>query len=395
MTSPLEPPALPFASNASVRSGSANSRTGSPLLRPQSTQSLSINYLPTKFSDAVLYNGIKNRRKSGVVHLGPKPGGGREAFRSGEARMPGEGDEDYDGVQGSFFGKEGGRTPARLRWNRFKWTLFLSNFLFSAYSLAGIIFVLITWFNIWKHADVVRVGNRNELILSTVAAGLGIITSITGWAGILLNNRSFLAVYTFLLWICFAILVTPGYMTYKKRNFNLDGKVNFQWGRDFGISEWLRIQNSLDCCGFFSPFVEAAISQVCFSRSVLPGCKGPYMDFERLVLERWYTVVFGLVPFQIAVIVVGLLCSNHITYRFGKGMMPKAYRLSMGSMAVIMDNYASQLAEQYGEEVATDVIARSRSNLQVDTLSADPYASNTQLNSSPFSTKHDSVRRMM
>jgi len=129
-------------------------------------------------------------------------------------------------------------------------------------------------------------------------------------------------------------------MTYKKRNFNLDGKVNFQWGRDFGISEWLRIQNSLDCCGFFSPFVEAAISQVCFSRSVLPGCKGPYMDFERLVLERWYTVVFGLVPFQIAVIVVGLLCSNHITYRFGKGMMPKAYRLSMGSMAVIMDNYA-------------------------------------------------------
>jgi hypothetical protein len=64
------------------------------------------------------------------------------------------------------------------------------------------------------------------------------------------------------------------------------------------------------------------------------------MDFERFVLKRWYTVVFGLVPFQIAVIVVGLLCSNHITYRFGKGMMPKAYRLSMNSMAVIMDNYA-------------------------------------------------------
>jgi hypothetical protein len=34
------------------------------------------------------------------------------------------------------------------------------------------------------------------------------------------------------------------------------------------------------------------------------------------------------------------LCSNHVTYRFGKGMMPKAYRLSMNSMAVIMDNYA-------------------------------------------------------
>jgi len=67
------------------------------------------------------------------------------------------------------------------------------------------------------------------------------------------------------------------------------------------------------------------------------------MTFERLVLERWYTIVFGLVPFQIGVIVAGLLCYNHITYRFGKGMMPKAYRLSMNSMAVIMDSYARYL----------------------------------------------------
>jgi len=119
------------------------------------------------------------------------------------------------------------------------------------------------------------------------------------------------------------------------------------------------------------------------------------MNFERLVLRRWYTVVFGLVPFQIAIILVGLLCSNHITYRFGKGMMPKAYRLSMNSMAVIMDNYASQLAEQYGEDVASDVLARSRSNLQIDALPAEPYASGAQANSSlnTFSTKQDSFRR--
>jgi hypothetical protein len=202
------------------------------------------------------------------------------------------------------------------------------------------IFLLCTWFDVWNHADIVRVGNRSELVVSTIASCFAIITSLFGWAGILLNNRSFLALYTFFLWICFALLIIPGYMTYKRRNFNLDGKVNFQWGNDFGITDWLRIQNQLECCGFFSPFVEAAVSQVCYSRSVLPGCKGPYMDFERFVLERWYTVVFGLVPFQIGVILVGLLCSNHITYRFGKGLMPKAYRLSMNSMAVIMDNYA-------------------------------------------------------
>ncbi|KAH9988189.1 hypothetical protein BJV77DRAFT_1070179 [Russula vinacea] len=359
--SKLVPPNLPFASNVSLP------QSDSPFLAAQSSLSLSVNYLPTKFSDAVLYNGLKNRGKA--FHLGPKRGGGREAFRSGEARMPGDGDEDYDGIQGSFFTKEGGRTKPRLRWNGFKWTLFLSNFLFSAYSLAGTIFVLCTWFDVWKHADVVRVGNRTELIMSTIAAGFGVITSLMGWAGILLNNRSFLAVYTFFLWLCFVLLVTPGYFTFKRRNFNLDGKVNFQWGHDFGLNEWLRIQNQLKCCGFFSPFVEAAISQ------------------------RWYTVVFGLVPFQIAVIVVGLLCSNHITYRFGKGMMPKAYRLSMNSMAVIMDNYASQLAEQYGEDVASEVLARSRSNVHLDVIPARPYASGTQVYSSPFDSKQDTPQR--
>ncbi|KAI0292079.1 hypothetical protein B0F90DRAFT_1812019 [Multifurca ochricompacta] len=350
MHSQLEPPNLPFTSNASIRSVSP--RTESPLLGDQpSSHSLSVNYLPNKFSDA-------NRGKG--FQLGPKRGGGREAFRN------------YDGIQVGLFGKEGGRTRPRLRWNRFKWTLFVSNLLFSGYSLAGIIFLLCTWFDVWTHADVVRVGNRTELILSTIAASFGIITSVIGWAGIILNNRSFLAVYTFLLWICFAFLVIPGYLTFKRRNFNLDGK-------------WLRIQNQLNCCGFFSPFVEAAVSQVCYSRSVLPGCKGPYLNFERFVLERWYTIVFGLVPFQIAVILVGLLCSNHITYRFGKGMMPKAYRLSMNSMAVIMETMP---AEQYGADVASEVLSRSRSNLHVDNLPTMPYTP------SPLSSKQGTFPRM-
>ena len=58
------------------------------------------------------------------------------------------------------------------------------------------------------------------------------------------------------------------------------------------------------------------------------------------MLKTWYTAVFALVPVHVMVMVAGLLCSNHVTYRFGKGMMPKAYRLSMASMAIIMENYA-------------------------------------------------------
>ncbi|THH20192.1 hypothetical protein EW146_g1131 [Bondarzewia mesenterica] len=383
----LEPPNAPFASSNSVRSHSP--RTDSPLLSVASSNSLSVNYLPSKFSDALLYNGLKRRNGKGSPLPMPKRGGGREAFRSGEARMPGDGDDDYDGVQSGWFGKDGGARP-RLHWNRFKWTLFVANILFSAYSLAGLIFLLLTWFDVWKHADVVRVGNRPELVLSTLAASFGIVTSLVGWAGILLNNRSFLAVYTFFLWICFAFLVIPGYLTYKKRNYNLDGKINAQWSQVLGLEGWLRIQNQLHCCGYFSPFVEAAISQTCYSRSVLPGCKGPYTNFEKTVLERWYTVVFSIVPFQIFVIVCGLLCSNHITYRFGKGMMPKAYRLDMNTMAIIMDQYANQLAEQYGADVASEVMARSRSNLHLDAMPTMPYASGIQ--PSPPGGRYDSLQ---
>jgi hypothetical protein len=54
-------------------------------------------------------------------------------------------------------------------------------------------------------------------------------------------------------------------------------------------------------------------------------------------LTRWFTIAFAIVPAHLLVMLAALLCSNHVTYRFGKGMMPEAYRLSM---AVIMDQYA-------------------------------------------------------
>ncbi|KAM5538363.1 hypothetical protein V8D89_007965 [Ganoderma adspersum] len=368
-SSGLDPPTLPYGS----RSGSYRSmspKNDTPLMGGGDTKgtSLSVNYLPSKFSANILAGGMKRRKGKGGSPIPiPKTGGGREAFRANESRMPGDGDDDYDGVS---FGQS---RKGRLRWNRFKWVLFIANLVFTIYSMTGLIATLLIHFNVWTHADVIRVGNRPELIISTIAAALAVLTSLIGWSGILLNNRAFLAVYSFLLWICFALLVTPGYITYKKRTFNLEGKVNAQWSRDLGLDGRLRVQNQLHCCGYFNPFVEATVSQTCYARSLLPGCKGPYIQFERLILERWYTAVFAVVPAQLAIMVAALLCSNHVTYRFGKGMMPKAYRLNMNSMAVIMDNYANQLAEQYGNDVASEVIARSRSNLQLDSMPNVPY----------------------
>ncbi|KAG6826093.1 hypothetical protein H0H92_001152 [Tricholoma furcatifolium] len=388
MASQLDPPSTPFAP-----SGSQTSLT-SPLARSGTSDStgvsLSVNYLPHKFSNTLLSPGPRKRKgKNGGPGSIPKRGGGVEAFRSGEARMPGENDEDYDGVSGNFFGGQPGQR--KLRWNKFKWCLFVTNTLLTIYSLVGLIMCLLTWFNIWRHSDIIRVANRGELIISTTAASLGLFTSVLGWAGILLNNRVFLAVYTFLLWIVFIFLLVPGYITYKRRTFNLEGKINAQWSRDLGADGRLRIQNQLGCCGYYSPFVEATVSQTCYARTVLPGCKGPYLTYERKILSTWYTTVFSLAPLHIAVIVSGLLCSNHVTYRFGKGMMPKAYRLSLNSMAVIMDNYANQLAEQYGSDVATEIIARSRSNLQLDSMPTMPYSSSQQQPASVSHSKYESL----
>ncbi|KAF9237037.1 hypothetical protein BU15DRAFT_49255 [Melanogaster broomeanus] len=384
--SPLEPPSAPFASGIDDRSSNNGSSPRSEHLP------LSLNYLPTKFSSGLLTPTPRRRKRKGDSQLQVR-GGGREAFKSGEARMPNEGDEDYDGVTGGWFGgRDGGQTRprSRMRWTKFKWVLFVANIILSFYALTGLIFCLMTWFDVFEHADIVRVGNRTELIFSTAAAASAVVVSVVGWAGILMNNRSFLAVYTFSLWIVFALLVVPGYLTYKQRTFNLEGKINAQWSRDLGAEGRLRIQNRLHCCGYFSPFVEATISQTCYARSVLPGCKAAYLDFEKSVLELWYTIVFSLVPLHIAIMVVGLLCSNHVTYRFGKGMMPKAYRLSMTSMAVIMDNYANQLAEQYGSEVVSDVLLHSPSNMQFDSSAYSSPPSKANSNSSTHTGRYDS-----
>ncbi|KIK69796.1 hypothetical protein GYMLUDRAFT_524373 [Collybiopsis luxurians FD-317 M1] len=356
----LQPPVAPFALSAPSRSGSRDSEENGA-----ANLSLTVNYVPSKFSGALLSPTGPRRRKptvTGVGATGIPRGGGTDAFRSGEARMPDNNDDDYDGVNiartGWFSKKERG-SNRKLRWNMFKTILFFTNTVFFLSTLTTLIFCILTWFDVFQDADVIRVGNRTELIFSTLAAVFGLFTSLIGFAGILLNNRGFLAVYTFFLWITFAFLVIPGYISYKKREFNLEGKLNAQWSRNLGTSGRLRIQNKLTCCGWSSPYVEATISQTCYSRSVLPGCKLGYLNWQRRILKRWYIIAFTLVPVQLGAIFAGLLCSNHVTYRFGKGMMPKRYQLDATAVKVIIDNYKNQIAEQYGMDIASDVIAKS------------------------------------
>lgn len=340
----LDPPSSPFARSFPSRSES-----------PSST-SLTVNYVPTKLSAALLSpanTGPYRRKGKGDSLSLPKQGGGVDAFRSGEARIGSRHDDEYDGIMHGY-----SRGKKKMKWTKFKWILFFANILvrrfpcsmfyfhlqshvqLTIYSLIALVTCLLIWFNVFKHSDIILAANVTELTTSTVAAALGLFTCVIGWGGILLNNRAFLAVYTFLLWLVFAALVIPGYLSYKWRTFNLEGKVNSQWSRELGSAGRLRVQNELECCGYYNPFVEATVSASCYSRTVLPGCKQNFLNFERGVLKWWYISVFGLVPLHIFVMVSGLLCSNHVTYRFGKGLTPKAYRLDIDSVAAIMDNYA-------------------------------------------------------
>lgn len=130
MNTPLNPPAAPFASASN--SGSASEASlASPPPGPAGAPgappvSLSVNYLPTKFSSTLLSPVNPRKRKGkGIDPVLPKRGGGVEAFRTGEARMPGQDDDDDD--DGPVFGAKGGKPSRRLRWNKFKWTLFICN----------------------------------------------------------------------------------------------------------------------------------------------------------------------------------------------------------------------------------------------------------------------------
>ncbi|EAU92135.1 tetraspanin Tsp2 [Coprinopsis cinerea okayama7 len=306
--------------------------------------SLMVNYIPSKFG-STLSSRKAYRNGAGQGPAVPKQGGGLAAFKSNENRIGGK----------------------DLRWTKFKWVLFFSNLLLTLYSLGAMIIILLTWFNVFEKSEIIRFGNHTELALSTTAAVLGLVTSLIGWAGILLNNRAFLAVYCLLTWITFIFIVAPGYLTFRKQNYSLEGKVNEQWSRRLGPVARMRIQSQLHCCGYFSPYVEATVTQTCYSRSVLPGCKKPYLDYQRHILGVFWKIAFSIVPAHLLVMIAALLCSNHVTYRFGKGMMPEAYRLNPDSMAVIMDQYAAQLAEQYGPEVANKVLEKSRSTMSLST----------------------------
>jgi hypothetical protein len=104
----LTPPALPFA--YAQAPGVPRSPSIASEARSTKTNSLSVNYVPIKFAKP---------HEAGVwQHRMQKQGGGREAFADDADRMG-------EGAPTPQLGK--GNKKVKLRWNRFKWALFVAN----------------------------------------------------------------------------------------------------------------------------------------------------------------------------------------------------------------------------------------------------------------------------
>lgn len=133
----LIPPNLPFSEVTGGQFGNDGSRQSSysdltDYRRQQAStadrpNSLSINYVPTKFT--------KLHAQGDWAHRRAKQGGGRDAFAANAARMGSPGTVDDD--EGLVFqlGKGGlkSKHKPKLRWNRFKWILFGCNSVVSVY----------------------------------------------------------------------------------------------------------------------------------------------------------------------------------------------------------------------------------------------------------------------
>ncbi|KAF8921594.1 hypothetical protein CPB85DRAFT_1210700 [Mucidula mucida] len=233
------------------------------------------------------------------------------------------------------------------QWPGKKWSLLLSVLSVLSYGIVAMMYGLATWFRTWLHADVMYVADYDILVLLTLGASILMLTAIVGLSGVILNSRPILAVYTLLLWPALISMLAVGYTAYKRSTFSLDHKLSFSWSKYFTPLGRLLIQNALHCCGFYSPLHEAVPSRRCYPRTELAGCKGKLYRFERENLGIIWAATFSVVALHLLNIGVALLCSNHVTETFGKGITPRKYRLTEGDVKADAEKLVHVVRPEY------------------------------------------------
>ncbi|KAG6812114.1 hypothetical protein H0H92_004343 [Tricholoma furcatifolium] len=242
----------------------------------------------------------------------------------------------------------------KQKWTAFKWCMLVSVLTILIYGSTGLACAVITWFRGWEGADVLRIIDYDILIVITLTASMMVFTSLVGICGVFLNSRPLLALYTLLLWPVLVSLAAIGYTSYHRVTFALDHKLNLTWSRYVTPLGRLLVQDALECCGYSSSLHSATLSNRCYARTPLPGCKARLLRFERENLARIWMVAFSIALLHLCNIVVSLLCANHLTDRFGRGITPKQYRLKVDDVRAEAERILAELQVDRSSEEGED-----------------------------------------
>ncbi|KAI0036272.1 hypothetical protein K488DRAFT_41460 [Vararia minispora EC-137] len=251
-------------------------------------------------------------------------------------------------VEGKGLGIEGWG-----KWTTHKWVLLFSIITVFTCAMMGLVISVLTWFAAYPAAPVVLVTDVPCVVLLTFSSSLLLLASVFGFAGTLLNSRPILAVYVLLLIPAATSLVSVGYVSYHKSIYSLDGKLSEAWNDFYTPAQRALLQGALKCCGWVDTTHMALSSGVCFPRAALPGCRDVLGAYERRALATLYGIVFSLVPLLLVDVAAGVLCANHVTHRFGKGITPKQYRLNVGDV-IALSRAGSVSSTRTGTRVVVD-----------------------------------------
>ncbi|RUP46680.1 tetraspanin Tsp2 [Jimgerdemannia flammicorona] len=219
----------------------------------------------------------------------------------------------------------------RATWTPHKWWLLITNTIFFFYSLAMVVSCILTYWGLWYYAKVAVVSEALILNLMLSAGSICLFTSLLGYIGIILNSRSILTAYNVLMWPCFALIASIGYVAYRKalpsRPTILYKRLSQAWHDFFSPQDRKVVQAYLHCCGLkeFRDFPEP--SNKCFPRTLLPSCQHKLHDITAQGLKIVYISAFSLIPAHLIILISALMCAHHIDRRFGKGLPPKMYRV--------------------------------------------------------------------
>ncbi|KAF9933834.1 hypothetical protein FBU30_004230 [Linnemannia zychae] len=165
------------------------------------------------------------------------------------------------------------------------------------------------------------------VILMMAIAPFGIFVALLGYIGIFTQSRKVLTFYTILLWPLFAMITSVGYITFRRSHVSLYQKLKFSWINEYSRDDRLVIQNALNCCGYRSTNDYPSYDLHCFPRAPLPSCESKFLQYQQELLTNTSSAAFSLLPIQLMIMIVALLCSNHIDnlYRSAYPKTPKLY----------------------------------------------------------------------